>query len=235
MADVAADSSLPPLHSINRRRTHRLIPAKFANGGNSVLARLSSDPAMLNGIFELDNATNDRLLAELGKVPGIDRRELIFGVPSASIVNAAFCHPAPTGSRFNSSERGAWYAGYEVRTSQAEVIHHRRQWLRETNWTEEDLAEYVDYLADFHGEFYDLRGTAEFSACLDPDSYTASQALAASLLHASGLGIIYPSVRRAAGTCLACFRPAIVTHVRRDATYRLILRGWQGPVKVEKL
>ena len=233
---MAADKhKLPPLRAIDRRRTHRLIPAKFADGGNSVLARLSSNPALLEGIFELDSATNERLLAELGKAPGIDRRELIFGIPSASIINASFCHPAPTGSRFNSSERGAWYAGFEVRTSQAEVIYHRRRWLEETSWDEEDIADYVDYLADFHGEFHDVRGTEEFSSCLDPDSYVASQALAAELLQQGAAGVVYPSVRRAGGTCLACFRPALVTHVRRDATFRLIFRGWKGAVKTERL
>jgi hypothetical protein len=36
---------------------------------------------------------------------------------------------------------------------------------------------------------------------------------------------VYPSVRRANGTCLACFRPALVTNVRRDATYRFT---WSG-------
>ena len=131
-ARAAAPPALPPLSMFSRRRTHRLIPARFADGGNSVLARLSSDTRILGGIFELDGATNERLLAELGRAPGIEMRELVFGVPSASIVNAAFCHPAPTGGRFNSSERGAWYAGFEVRTSQAEVIYHRRVWLEET-------------------------------------------------------------------------------------------------------
>jgi hypothetical protein len=36
------------------------------------------------------------------------------------------------------------------------------------------------------------------------------------------LGIVYPSVRREGGTCLACFRPSIVGNVRRSAQYRLI-------------
>ena len=34
------------------------------------------------------------------------------------------------------------------------------------------------------------------------------------------MGIVYPSVRRPKGTCLACFRPALVMNVRKDKTYR---------------
>ena len=82
---------------IDRRDTHRLIPAQFADGGASVLARLTDDDEILDGIFELDNATNDRLLAESRLAPGIDERELVFGIPSYRIINAAFCHPAPGG------------------------------------------------------------------------------------------------------------------------------------------
>jgi hypothetical protein len=43
------------------------------------------------------------------------------------------------------------------------------------------------------------------------------------------LGIVYPSVRRAKGTCLACFRPALVMNVRKDQTYRF---SWNKAGKV---
>jgi hypothetical protein len=47
-----------------------------------------------------------------------------------------------------------------------------------------------------------------------------SQALAEQLLAAGSLGMAYTSVRRPPGDCLACFRPALVTNVRKDATWR---------------
>ena len=89
----------PPTTAIDQRDTHRLIPAQFADGGVSVLNRLTDDPDILESIFQLDNATNDRLLAESRLAPGIDERELVFGIPSYRIINAAFCHPAPAGSQ----------------------------------------------------------------------------------------------------------------------------------------
>ena len=213
-----------PTTPIDKRNTHRLIPAQYADGGASVLARLADDPDTLNGIFELDNATNDRLLAESRLSPGIDERELVFGIPSYRIINATFCHPSPVGSRFNSSDRGAWYAGYELETSQAEVAYHRQLWLQETNWDEEDRADYLDYLADFRADFHDLRGPTDRADCLSPTSYKASQALAAELLALGASGIVYPSVRRRGGTCLACFRPVLVTNVRKGYIYTFMFR-----------
>jgi RES domain-containing protein len=212
----------PPTCQLDQRDTHRLIPAQFADGGQSVLARLTADDEILNGIFELDNATNDRLLAESGLAPGIDVRELVFGIPSYRIVNAAFCHPAPGGSRFNSSERGAWYAGFELETAQAEVAYHRQQWMKEVDWNEEEVADYADYAADFRAEFHDLRGTKEYSDCLSPTSYKASQALGAELLGSGSAGIVYPCVRRQGGTCVVCFRPVLVSAVRQGATFQFV-------------
>lgn len=223
-----------PTSPVDQRNTHRLIPAQFADGGASVLTRLSDDPQTLEGIFELDNATNDRLLAESRLAPGIDERELVFGIPSYRIINAAFCHPAPGGSRFNSSDRGAWYASFELQTSQAEVAYHRQQWLRETAWDEEDTADYLDYLADFGADFHDLRGATEHIDCLSPTGYAASQALAAQLLALGSAGIVYPSVRRAGGTCIACFRPVLVTNVRKGELYSILFRDLRNPPTIRR-
>ena len=194
-----------------------------------MLARLTDDGELLDEIFELDNATNDRLLAESGLLPGIDARELVFGIPSYRIINAAFCHPAPNGSRFNSADRGAWYAGFEVETSQAEVAYHRQLWLQETDWNEEEAADCVDYRADFRAEFHDLRETKEHTDCLSPTSYAASQALAAGLLKAGSAGIVYPSVRRTGGTCIACFRPVLVTNVQQGERFTFVFADCRTP------
>jgi RES domain len=222
---------------IDRRDTHRLIPAQYADGGVSVLARLTDDDDTLEGIFELDNATNDRLLAESRLSPGIDERELVFGIPSYRIINAAFCHPAPGGSRFNSADRGAWYASFELRTSQDEVAYHRQLWLQETKWEEEDTADYLDFLADFRTEFHDLRDAArskEYVACLSPTSYVASQALAAELLELGSAGIVYPSVRRNGGTCIACFRPVLVTNVHKGYVYSITFLDFRTPPTIHR-
>lgn len=198
-----------------------------------MLTSIADDDDHLAAIFELDNATNDRLRGEHGLLPGIGPDELLAGVPHASIVNATFCHAHPLGSRFNSADRGAWYAAFELETSQAEVAFHKSVELAEIGWPDESVT-YDEYLADFNAEFHDLRPKrgappAAFEPCLARDSYVRSQALAESLLHHGSHGIVYPSVRRAGGTCLACFRPALVTNVRRGRTWRFTWEGSTGP------
>jgi hypothetical protein len=219
---------IPPTILVRQNDTHRLIPSKYSEGGDSVLARIADDDAHLKDIFDLDNATNDRLLAENNLLPGIGIHELVFGVPHFRIVNAAFCHAHPLGSRFNGPDRGAWYAAFEIETSQAEVAYHKSIELAEVDWFDEEVT-YDDYLADFSAEFHDIRDAQEFSDCLAVDTYLASQDLAQQLLNAASLGLIYPSVRHRHGTCVACFLPALVMNVRKGLTYRFTWKGRAEP------
>ncbi len=193
-----------------------------------MLVDLVDDDRDLQAIFELDAATNDRMLAADERLPGIGLEELVFGVPHAAVINASFCHAHPLGARFSSPERGAWYAGFELETSQAEVAFHKSVQLAEIGRFEDSVT-YDDYLADFSASFHDLRRARGFKACLDPDSYVESQALAETLLEQESLGVVYPSVRRAGGTCVACFRPALVNNVRRARTYRFTWTGTADP------
>jgi hypothetical protein len=217
--------TLPAVRLIRRNDTHRLIPSRYSKSEESVLAEIAAgDDADLRSLFDLDHATNDRLLAENNLLPGIGIHELVFGVPYFRIVNAAFCHPHPLGSRFNGPERGAWYAAFNLKTSQAEVAFHKSIELAEVGWTDEEVT-YDDYLADFSGDLHDIRRDKRFADALAPQSYVASQRLAQDLLDSGSLGIVYPSVRRRSGTCLACFRPALVMNVRKGRTY--VFR-WEG-------
>ena len=219
---VALSRYTPPLTPIEALTTSRLLPARYSD---SVLTRIADSDADLQLMYALDNATNERLLAEANSRLGITARELVFDVPYARIINAAFAHPHPQGARFSTPFRGAWYAGLELATCKAEVLFHRSVQFNEIGWLQQEALDYDHYHADFSGSFHDLRApgsvpeaesaAARRAACLDPASYIASQKLAVELLQAGSLGVIYPSARRAAGTCLACFRPGAVANVRR--------------------
>ena len=205
----------PRLSRLDQDGTHRLIPYRYSDRGRPVLNRLAQDDDdVLRDLTELEGATNDRLLGESGRLPGISTIELVSGFRLAHIVNAAFTHAHPLGGRFNSANRGAWYAGFEIETAQAEVAFHRAAELREIGWNAEEVSPYLDYLADFRHEFHDLRGDSAWAECLDPNSYAASQALALKLLTSGSAGIAYPSVRHKGGICVACFRPPLVLNVR---------------------
>jgi RES domain len=213
---------LATLVQLDQAGTHRLIPAKF--GAESVLESLPLRPDVLADLSELDAATNERKIAENGGNRAIGPGELLLGVPEANIVNAAFTHLGPSGGRFHGTQRGAWYAGFEIETSIAEVAFHKRRFLVDGRIQGRHVFDYVDFLADFSGEFHTLEGR-ELKSCLQPDPvpqcYSASQTLANNLLFGGSNGIVYPSVRRRSGTCIACFRPALVFHPRRGRKYRL--------------
>ncbi len=225
----------PPVTLVRQYDTHRLIPSRYLPGGDSVLAAIAADDAHLSAIFELDAATNDRLHAEHQRLPGIGPEELVCAVPHAVVVNASFCHANPLGGRFSGPDRGAWYAGFDLETSQREVAFHKAVQLAEIDRFEDSVT-YDDYLADVSATFYDLRrARGALRDCLDPDSYVASQHLAEDLLAAGGLGVVYPSVRHEGGTCVAVFRPALVMNVRKARTYRFTWAGTPVPkVSVER-
>src|ERR1700722_2541092 len=210
----------PPLTDLRRFDTHRLLPAKYSPNYDSVLTRIADNDEDLQRIFELDNATNARLLSEENRSPGISQRELVFHVPNYHVINAAFTHSHPLGARFSTPERGDWYVAFELATAKAEFIFHKSIEFAEINWKEREEIGYDDYLTDFTAAFHDLRGVVD--EALSPVSYLRSQQLAVELMELGSLGIVYPSVRREGGTCLACFRPSIVANVRKSARYKLI-------------
>lgn len=220
-------NDLPPISYVAFPDTVRLIPSKYSPSSQSVLADVALGEDLGVG-FELDARTNDRLQADVELLPGIGPHELVYDIPYASVINAAFTHAQPEGSRFNGPDRGAWYAGKTLKASQAEVVFHHTVSLAEVGVLEDELT-CDEYLADFRGEFHDLRNAPDFHFCLAPNSYMESQALAERLLVSNSLGIVYPSVRLHGGTCIACFRPPLVTNVRKGSAYRYTWSGSQKP------
>jgi hypothetical protein len=219
---------VPKTTTLRQFDTCRLIPSRFAEAEDSVLAPLAENNDILRDLFDLDNATNERLRGEYGGLPGIGVDELVFGVPNFRIINAAFTYARPEGNRFSDGERGAWYCAFEPETALAEITFHKSVEYQEIDRFDDSVT-YQTMLADFTATFHDLRGARGFARVLAPASYIASQQLAAQLLEAGSMGVIFPSVRRAGGTNLACFRPALVGNVRKGRAYRLTWAGSPTP------
>jgi hypothetical protein len=216
---------------------HRLIPSRYSDA-STVLDDLADDEDMLEKLIRLDGATNDRIQGEQSGLVGISTYELVYGIANAHIIRAAFLHPGPSGSRFNDSTRGAWYAAAELETSLDEVGYHKAKRLAEIvvpgspgGVPEAESSTYDDWLADFHGKFHSLEPAADYAEYLAaepvPECYLPSQILARALLKSQSNGVLYPSVRRKEAICLACFRPALVYQPRRDRRYEISFR-WEG-------
>jgi RES domain-containing protein len=227
----------PPIKEVRQKGMHRLIPSRYSETG-TVLEEVTTDEAMLADAARLDAATNERIQGELYGLSGISNFELVYGIPNAHIVRAAFLHPGPFGARFSDSTRGAWYAAKRVETSIAEVAYHKAKRLAEIvvpglpqERPDEEVSCYDDWQADFHSSFHLLEPAERYADCLQPEPvpqcYLPSQLMAKQLLGEKSNGILYPSVRHKGGSCLACFRPALVYQPRRAERYEIRLQASQ--------
>lgn len=217
--------------SINDRALVRLIPE--TRHKPPVLRGLVDTDEEADILAALEGETSARLIAEREGSAALDRRELVFArrahdlrLYGESHINAAFTYTRPTGNRFNTGDRGAWYCSYDTLTSAEEVAFHR---TRELGFVGryEDEARYVELLADFIGDFPDLHNEPGHPALkADTDTgYPAGQALAADLRRAGHRGLLYPSVRRPGGRCFVAFDPGVVQNVRPGASWRLTWTG----------
>ena len=210
-------------------RTIRLVAS--ARLRDPVLRKLVTD-ADLAALEEIEGATSGRLRAQQSGAERLDRRELIYGLPHAHFINAAFSYFMPRAlNRFNGPGRGAWYAALARDTCVAEVAFHMERELANVG----DFRATVDYAAlyaSFIGDFVDLRGAKPRPEFLhrDPDqSYPAGNAFADAVRHAGHYGIVYPSARHAGGTCLVALAPHAVQSVTQGAVIRLAWSGRPGP------
>ena len=218
---------IPPLTRLRRATLHRLIPSRFPPVGFLKAVAGSEDCEL---VAELEGWTNDRLSAAAGILGREPAGEWVKDVPEANVIMAAFCHPRLVGGRFTEAGRGAWYAASTLETAHAQCGHHRTDELREVGVLETRV-EMRQYLADFDAEFHDVSGDdPAFAALHDPDSYEPAQALGRELFSAGSNGIIYRSVRRPGGLCLACFHPALVLCARQAAHFEYRWEGRLQPV-----
>lgn len=218
---------LPPTFDLRQHDTVRLISTGRLK--EAVLLPLARNQDGLEDLAELESATNGRLIAQETGLPQLDPRELVFGRAGFTFINAAFTHTRPGGNRFNDDSRGAWYCAFDADAAIGEVSYHLTREL-EAVGRFYNVTDYAELVSDFFGSFHDLRGAeAEVGLALHKDpaiAYPAGQMLARQLrINYASNGVIYPSIRHAGGTCLACFRPDLVQNLRQGGIWRL---EWQG-------
>jgi RES domain-containing protein len=214
---------------VRLHETHRLIPSLYPPTGILDLITASED---FEAVAELEGWTNDRISAELGLLKIIPAQEWVVGRANATAIMAAYCHPNEQGGRFTGSDRGAWYAALSIETAIKETVFHRTKEITESGILETSV-QMRQYLADFDTEFHDVRASAEFDVCYDPDSYAAGQQLGAGLLERGSNGLWYRSVRNAGGECIVCFRPFLVNNVRTGAHFEYRWEGQREPKVTE--
>jgi hypothetical protein len=213
-------------------RTVRLVTSARLRA--AVLADLV-DESETAALAEIEGATSQRLLAEDSSAFGIGRNDLVHGVPFASFINASFAYFKPgEPNRFN-FDRGAWYCALDVDVCFAEVSWHMTEFLARAG-RYHAIVEYAELFASLAGEFYDMRGMVDHPA-LHPDpafGYPEGNKIALAARVKGLNGVIYPSVRKPGGICIAAILAHAVQSVAQGGLFRMVWSGSPTPV-VERL
>jgi hypothetical protein len=216
--------------------TIRLISAAYITEPS--IAPLGDDEDELDILTALEGLTSARV-GSIALPAGVDPAELLgpsYGY-GYTLVNAAFCHARPPGNRYNGEDRGAWYCAFGAdakETARAEIIFHRTRALKEAGCLH-DMGRYRELLAGFTTVFHDLRSNPDHGSLnADPAvGYPLGQALAKSIFASGGNGLLYPSVRKSGGGCIAVFRPSVVQNVRQGDQITFEWSGGEVPKVVE--
>jgi hypothetical protein len=204
---------------------HRLVASRYPTVGlYDEIAR----PEDLDVVFAIEALTNPRVRQELGVLSLVPPADRVSGA-GATLIMAAFTHLNPEGSRFSDGSYGAYYAADTLDTAVAEVSHHRARFLARTDEPEIDVdLRWIQ--ADLRQPAHDLRASqwaasglstglsagpsADLSALYDPEHYAAGQALGRALRDTGSPALVYDSVRRVGGQCVAVFLPRALANAR---------------------
>ena len=139
---------------------------------------------------------------------------------------ASFTNLNRKGSRFSDGTFGVYYAAAELETAIAETVHHFEIFARDSNDPArmEDMRVLVGAVAE---DFEDVAALAEphRTQVLDPGGYAAARAYRRALREDGAVVVVFPSVRRVAGTGIGAFRPHAfgIPRQERHLKYR-----WNG-------
>lgn len=175
-----------------------------------------ADPADWPLLISAEQKTNPRLMETIGNLDLVPPSRRVGG-SGGSYLMAPFTHvSSDRGSRFSDGTFGVLYAADRFETALLETMHHHGRFMARTGETAGWASQFRELVLDVDGTLHDLRtGDASFAAALDPDDYTASQALAGALRRGGSQGLVWPSVRWAGGQCVALLFPDLGSNVRQ--------------------
>lgn len=198
-------------------------PVDWRPAARIVSARRTPEE-LFEGIASADEARDLLAIVTAGRPARFDPADVAVG-EGAGWVMAAFLQGGA--ARFNDQSFGAFYAALEEATAIAETQFHYARFLLAAR-EEYALIGVRVLLADIASRAVDIRGRVRTLPELydpDPSHYARSQQWAAAQRATGVDGVVYDSVRREGGECVALFRPRLVTRCR--AGDRLVYE-WDG-------
>lgn len=207
------------------REACRIVPTRHPS---VYLYDRVADAADFDALYALEALTNDRVRDEVGAVQLVAPEDRVFG-PGSGPIMAAFTHVNPAGSRFSDGSYGMFYAARERATAVAETAYHHARFLAATHEGPMHLPMRLYHVA-IDARLHDLRPSRQGQAAvpvnvLDADDYTAARALGRTLRARGSHGVVYRSVRHAAGQCVGLFKPR---GARACLHAAILLYAWDG-------
>lgn len=166
-----------------------------------------ADPADWPLLLSAELKTNPRIMVTIGNLDLVPAGRRVGG-NGASYLMAPFTHVGmDRPSRFTDGSYGVLYAGRAFETALFETIHHHARFMARTAETPGWTSQFREIVLSVGADLHDLRAIDPANPALDPDSYAASQRLAAALRAGGADGLVYPSIRHRGGECVGLFYP----------------------------
>jgi RES domain-containing protein len=151
--------------------------------------------------------------------------------PGASRIITSYTFARP--GRFNDETFAAFYGAESLPTAIAETIHHVIGPLRDSNAPAQTLPRRLAlHVVVDASRVVDARA-AVYPQIYEPDRYIESQGFGALVRDAGRQGIVYRSVRRPGGECVAIYTPEVLSDCR-DAR-ELVYRYAAGAIEVSEV
>lgn len=202
---MPAASSEPPETAVTWPEVFRIVPSQFPP--INVFEAIYDSADEMETAFAIEAMTNQRLRHEAGQLQLVPREDWIWG-PGASVIMACFTHTGRA-SRFSNGDYSVYYGGESQATAVAETRYHRERFLAATDEEDIEITMRV-YVNRIREPLRDLRAP-RFQRLLDPKDYSRSQPFGAKWRARDAWGLVFPSVRRPEGECVAVFRPPALT------------------------
>lgn len=210
-----------PVRHFTWKPCWRVIPTRYPE--ERLFDRVSEpgDRAIVQAVEQM---TNERERDEAGEIVHVPAGERAKG-PGAAYIMAAFAYRNPEGSRFSDGSFGIYYAAKDQETAIAESRFHRERFMKRTKegpmWLEMKVL-----TANLSGSLHDIREMEKkLPGVCSATSYAAGQGLGVRLRREGASGIVYDSVRRKGGECVAALRAPVLSGCRARAG---LIYQWDG-------
>jgi len=196
---------------------------------NAFGALVEGDANDLQDILEVLGITDPRYRDAAGTFRAFPATEQYRGSSAAAVMMPFL---TPKVSRFSAGLFGILYGAESVATSTSEIVHHQSLRLRATSATAGTVILLAHWQFTLDRDMVDVRRFPDTTQIHDPDSYVASQALGRRLKHEGAAGVLYHSVRRPPGECVAVFQPSAIRSMARHEDWLML---WDGSAIAEIL